>query len=86
MTVAEINQVAEVVRRVESWPASLRIELARRILETLGEPAPPEPVPPRPRGLSAEEVAALLKMEQLAPDDDECERILVEELSKKYGA
>jgi hypothetical protein len=86
MTVAESDQVAEVVRRVESWPASLRIELARRILETPEERAPPEPRPPRPRGLSAAEVAALLKPKQPAPDDEECECILVEELMKKYGA
>jgi hypothetical protein len=81
MTVAESNQVAEVVRRVESWPASLRIELARRILETLATP-----LANQPHGLSAEEVMARFKPVVPPPSDEECERILEEELSKKYGS
>ncbi|HKI33950.1 MAG TPA: hypothetical protein VKA46_19000 [Gemmataceae bacterium] len=83
MTIAESNQVYEVVRRVQSWPASLRIALARRILQTLENGCPAEPAPALPRGPSAAEVAAMFKTDK--PDDEECQRILEEELMKKYG-
>jgi hypothetical protein len=80
MTIAEVNQVDEVVRQVESWPVALRIELARRILETLADRSPPGP-----RGFSAEEVMAMFKPVVSPPSDEECERILEEELARKYG-
>ena len=38
------------------------------------------------RGFSADEVIALLKMPQPAPDDAECQRIVEDELLRKHGA
>jgi hypothetical protein len=84
MTTAETSAVAEVVQRVRSWPAPLRITLARQILETLE--TLPQAQPPSPgRGLSAEEVMALFRPVAPPPSDEECERVLEEELSKKYA-
>ncbi len=37
------------------------------------------------RRFSADEVIALLKMPQPAPDDAQCRQILEEELTRKYG-
>jgi hypothetical protein len=38
-----------------------------------------------PRGPSAEEVMALFKPVVPPPSDEDCDRILEEELGKKYG-
>ena len=85
MTVAETNDIAEVVQKVRSWPAGMRIALARRILETLEASPETEATPTLPRGPSAAEVIAMFKTDKPAPSDEDCERILEEELSKKYG-
>jgi hypothetical protein len=86
MSVTETNEVASVIQKVRSWPAPMRIVLARRILETL-ESKPEEPGPARlPRGPSAAEVAAMFKTDKPAPGDEECQRILEEELVRKYGS
>ncbi len=84
MTIAEANDIADVLRKVTSWPAGMRITLARRILETV-EADPEMAAPALPRGLSAAEVVAMFKTEKPAPSDEECQRILEEELSRKYG-
>ncbi len=86
MTAGETNDIADVVRRVQSWPAPLRVALARRILETLESPPVEQPPTTRPRGPTAAEVAAMFKTDRPAPDDDEAQRILEEELVKKYGS
>ena len=82
MTVAETNDIAEVVQKVRSWPAGMRIVLARRILETLeGTDAPAR----LPRGPSAAEVVALLKAEKPAPDDATVKQWIDEHRMEKYG-
>lgn len=86
MTAGETNQIAEVVRRVQDWPAPLRVALARRILETLESPPVEQPPVERPRGPTAAEVAALFKSDKPAPTDDEVQRLLEDELVKKYGS
>ena len=86
MTLAETNDVADVVQRVKSWPAPMRIALARRILETLETGPATAATPGLPRGPSAAEVAAMFKTDKPAPSDEECERILEEELLRKYGS
>ena len=69
MTIAEANDIAEVVQKVRSWPAGMRIALARRILETLESTPPAEAPAAVPRGPSAAEVVALFKTDKPAPDD-----------------
>jgi hypothetical protein len=64
----------------------MRVALARRILETLESPAVEQPPWNPPRGPSAAEVAAMFKRNQPAPSDEECQRILEDELLKKYGS
>jgi uncharacterized heparinase superfamily protein len=82
MTLTESEAIAELVERVQSWPAPMRIALARRILETL-EVAPQ---PPEKRGrLTAEEVMALFQPPSPPPSLEESERALEEELIKKYA-
>ena len=86
MTSVETNQIADVVQRVRHWPLPMRLALARRILETLESPSPTQPPPRLPRGPSAAEVAAMFKTDNQAPNDEEVQRILDEELMRKYGS
>jgi hypothetical protein len=64
----------------------LRIALARRILQTLEGPAVEVPSPERPRGPTAAEVAAMFKTDKPAPNDEEVQRILEEELMRKHAS
>jgi hypothetical protein len=86
MTIAETNQIADVVRRVQNWPQLMRIALARQILETLESPPAGQPSPERPRGPTAAEIAAMFKTNKPAPNDEEVQRILEEELMTKHGS
>lgn len=82
MTTAETSDINTVVQHVQSWPVPMRIALARRILETVEDAAAQE----RPRrGYSVEEVRAILKIDQPAPDDATVERWLDEHRLEKYG-
>ena len=74
------EEMRGVLSQVSNWPASERIVLARKILETVETSAPNAM-----RGYSAEQVISLLAMPQPAPDDAECQRILAEELLRKHG-
>lgn len=80
----ETSQMADIVERVKSWPATVRVTLARRILETV-ETLPSLEATKRPRGPSAAELAAMFKSDNPAPSDEECQRILEEELIRKYA-
>jgi hypothetical protein len=82
MTNVHHQEILEVVGRVANWPPADRINLARKILETVETPTEKR----TSRGFSAAEVIALLKMPQPAPDDAECKRILEEELLRKYSS
>ena len=75
---AEYHDVFETVRQ---WPPEARRDLLRDVLKTLHDERPPRPT----RGFSADEVIRLLKSDQPAPTDEECDRILEEELMKKYS-
>jgi len=75
---AEYHDVFETVRQ---WPPEARRDLLRDVLMTLHDEGPPRPT----RGFSADEVIRLLKPDQPAPTDEECDRILEEELMKKYS-
>src|ERR1039458_233291 len=68
MSTAEATELTDVLNRVKTWPTTLRITLARRILESLERAeAPAAPPPPKTRGLSAAEVQGLLKTDQPPP-------------------
>ena len=71
----------EVLQRVRTWEPEMRIDLARRILETLV----PRQIPPPPRTMSPEEVFGILKTDGPPPTDEECKKIIEEERMKKYG-
>jgi hypothetical protein len=75
MSTAEATELADVLNRVKTWPTTLRITLAHKILESLDKAqAPPAPPPPKTRGLSAAEVRGLLKTDRPPPDDQTVER------------
>ena len=80
MITAAPSEFENVLEQVGQWPISDRIALARKILES----AIPNTADAS-RAYSAEEVIALLKMPQPAPDDAECEHILEDELLRKHG-
>jgi hypothetical protein len=86
MSGTEAAAIAEVISRVRSWPAAMRVALTRRILETLETPPVEQPAPQRPRGPSAAEIAALFKAEKPAPNDEQVQRLLEDELLRKYGS
>ena len=74
------EEIREVLSRVTNWPACDRIVLARKILETV-EAAPAT----ARRGYTAEEVMALLKTPQPAPDDETVKQWVDEHRAEKYG-
>jgi hypothetical protein len=85
MTTGETNVIADLLDRVQNWPAPMRLALARGILETL-ETAVPDQMPRQlPLGPSAAEVAARFATDHLTPTDAEVQQILEEELARKYG-
>jgi hypothetical protein len=74
---AEYHDVFETVRQ---WPPEARRDLLRDVLKTFhNERSRPT------RGFSADQVIRLLRSDQPAPTDEECDRILEEELMKKYA-
>ncbi len=101
MSTAEATELTDILSRVATWPTTLRITLARKILESVDRAAAQaESHAPklregsvhedeRPlrltRGFSADQVIQLLHSDQPAPTDEECDRILEEELVKKYS-
>ena len=75
------KEMFEVLQRVKTWQPDMRIDLARRILETLV----PRQIPPPPRTMSPEDIFGILKTEGPPPTDEECKKIVEEERMKKYG-
>jgi hypothetical protein len=70
MSTAEATDLTDVLDRVKTWPTTLRITLARKILESLDKAEAPTEVPPsQTRGFSAPVVQGLLKTSRTAPDD-----------------
>jgi len=71
MSTAEATELTDVLNRVKTWPTTLRITLAHKILESLDHAeAPAAPPRPKTRGLSAAEVQGLLKTDRPPPDDE----------------
>jgi hypothetical protein len=80
MSVAESEPISEVWEQVKTWSKSRRITLARRILESL-DTTEMQPTLPR---RSLKDLLGLLKTDAPPPTDEECRRILEEELMKKH--
>jgi hypothetical protein len=72
------SQVAEVLSQVSSWPEHERLDLAKKILETV--------VPATPPSGTIADLVGLLDLGGPPPTDEECERLRDEELLRKYGA
>ncbi len=85
MSVPETIEIAEVVSRVRSWPAAMRVALARRILDTLETPPVEQPPSKLPRGPSAAEITARFKTDKPAPDDATVKQWIDEYRTEKYG-
>jgi hypothetical protein len=81
MKSANLKEIFEVWNRVRTWDPEMRIDLARRILETVV----PEQILPPPRTMSLDEVIGIAKTDLPPPTDEECKKILEEERMKKYG-
>jgi hypothetical protein len=71
----------DVVETVRQWPSEARRDLLRDVLRTFHDQRSRSPT----RGFSADQVIRLLQADQPAPTDEECDRILEEELMKKYA-
>ncbi len=80
----DLPEVEEVVEQIKLWPAETRIALARRVLETwdtgstisnAGFKGPP-----------VEQVLGLWNPSGTAPTDEECDRILADELRRKHAS
>ena len=80
MSLMESEPISEVWEQVKTWPPSQRITLARRILESLETPVRGA-APPRK---SLRNLLGLLKTDAPPPTDEECRKILEEELIKKH--
>jgi hypothetical protein len=88
MSTVEATELTDVLNRVSTWPTTLRITLARKILESLDEGkvlAPGSPPTRKTRGLSAAEVRTLLNADRPAPDDETVNRWIDEQRMEKYG-
>ena len=80
------NGVAETWERVKGWPPADRIALASRILQSLEREAPraAATAPVKERKTVADLWGAWAT-DQPPPTDEEVERIIEEEIMKKYG-
>ncbi len=75
------KEMFEVWNRVRTWDPEMRIDLARRILETLAS----SQILPPPQTMSLDKVIGIAKTDAVPPTDEECKKILEEERMKKYG-
>jgi hypothetical protein len=86
MSTAETTELTDILNRVTTWPTTLRITLARKILESVDQMEAQSPSAiSKPRGLSAAKVRALIKTDRVPPDDETVERWIDEHRMEKYG-
>jgi hypothetical protein len=81
MSSVEPSEYHTILETVRHWPPEARRDLLRDVRKTLDDERPARPT----RGFSADEVIRLLKSDRPAPTDEECDRILEEELMRKHG-
>jgi hypothetical protein len=102
ITPTDAEQLSEVIERVKTWSPSMKIALAKRVLDTLEAPEAAPATHGRPveelvgvgaggslsrtRGVPVESVVGLLRTDREPPDDEECRRIVEEERWRKYGS
>jgi hypothetical protein len=82
--VATNPQLEDVLQRVKTWPAEARLALAKKILETLEAESRPSSMPGR--GVPVDHVLGLWSTTSPPPTDEECDRILAEELQRKHAS
>ncbi|MDE0016881.1 MAG: hypothetical protein OXU51_11880 [Candidatus Poribacteria bacterium] len=81
MESVNLKEIFEVWNRVRTWDPEMRIDLARRILETVV----PSRIQPAPQTMSLDEVIGIAKTDTPPPTDEDCKKILEEARLKKYG-
>ncbi|MCY3722094.1 MAG: hypothetical protein OXG97_07720 [Candidatus Poribacteria bacterium] len=81
MESANLQEIFEVWNRVRTWDPEMRIDLARRILDTVV----PSRIQPPSQTMSLDEVVGIAKTDAPPPTDEDCKKILEEERTKKYG-
>jgi len=81
MSTSEFSDITKILECVHAWSPSMRIVLARKVLETLESAEISEP----PRMMPLDDVVGLLHTEVPPPDDEECDRIIKRERARKYG-
>ncbi len=78
MSVLDSNDIDGLLDQLRSWSPSDRIQLARKILETLESTVPDAPA------RSLKNILGLLKTPGRPPGDEECQAILEKELARKH--
>jgi hypothetical protein len=82
----EMNEFYEIMKKIQTWEPRRRLTLARRILDTLeASVTAASSTPAVPRGRSAAEMAADLKTDRPAPDDETVRQWVDEHRMVKYG-
>jgi hypothetical protein len=82
----QTNDITELVQQVQSWPASMRIALARQILESVEREPESASTSALPRGPTAAEVAARFRADKPAPSDETVKQWIDEHRLTKYGS
>jgi hypothetical protein len=77
------NRLVDVWREVRGWPAKIRLELASQILRSF-EPLTESAGPCNERGDALRDLIGIWKTDK-PPSDDQVERIIEEERTRKYG-
>ncbi len=80
MASVEPVEYAAILETVRQWPPDTR----RGFINDVAKSLDVEKSTRSPRGFSADQVVGLLKTYSPAPTDEECDRILEEELIKKH--
>ena len=73
--------VSEILGRISDWPAADRLWLAQEILGGVSRDMRPRAA----RGPSLKGLLGLLDQGATPPSDEECQRILEDELLRKHG-
>ena len=80
MSTMVIDEVAEILEKVSRWPTEVRIDLAQKILGTIVKEFPMASREDKP----TESLLGILKLDGPPPTDEDCQRILEDELIRKY--
>ena len=75
------SEMEELIKQVSAWPVAIRRQLVRRVLETIDLETGPS-IGRRKKPSS--EVLGMLATDAPPPNDEECQRMLEDELIQKY--